>query len=188
MIPLAQNPPTKLKNFSSILNFTTPLALQGLNNSLAQSAAELWLAKVCPGRANHAFTEKFWIRPNAGFLTHNFGHRYASKSIKGPIDTDFDLVYKKTLSQKSGSMGWGPGPAKRRQNFQNMPSLWRHHQKAPTESENFFFDIDYKTCWIRRWFEQLSSSMAWRVKGLQSYERKVAHTGLRGSNNLWLEA
>ena len=47
------------------------------------------------------------------FLTHNFGYRYASKSMKGSIDADFDLVFNKTLSQKSGSMGWGPGPAKR---------------------------------------------------------------------------
>jgi len=23
-------------------------------------------------------------------------------------------------------MGWGPGPAKGNQNFQNMSSLWRH--------------------------------------------------------------
>jgi len=30
-----------------------------LNSSLAQSAAELWLAKVCPKRANYAFSEKF---------------------------------------------------------------------------------------------------------------------------------
>jgi len=27
-----------------------------LNSSLAQSAAELWLAKVCPERANYAFS------------------------------------------------------------------------------------------------------------------------------------
>ena len=58
-------------------------------------------------------------------------------------------------------MGWGPGPAKRDQNFQNMLSLWRHLQKNPTENENFFFDVNWKTCWIRRGFEQLSSSSGW---------------------------
>jgi len=57
------------------------------------------------------------------FLTHNFGYRYASKSIKGSIDENFDLVFNKILSQQSGSMGWGPAPAKVGQNFQNMPSL-----------------------------------------------------------------
>jgi len=35
-------------------------------------------------------------------------------------------------------MGWGPGPAKGDQNFQNMPSLWRHLQKNPTEKEKRF--------------------------------------------------
>jgi len=39
------------------------------------------------------------------FLTHNFGYRYASKSIKGSIDADIDLVFNKTLSPKNGSMG-----------------------------------------------------------------------------------
>jgi len=88
-----------------------------LNSSLARSAAELWLAKVCPKRTNYAFSEKFGIRPKTGFLAHNFGYRYASKSIKGSIDTDFDLVFNKTLSQKNGSIGWSPGPAKVGQKF-----------------------------------------------------------------------
>jgi len=69
------------------------------NSSLAQCAAEWWLTKICPKRANYAFSEKFWIRPKSGFLTHNFGYRYASKSIQGSIDADVDLVFNKTLSQ-----------------------------------------------------------------------------------------
>jgi len=36
-------------------------------------------------------------------------------------------------------MVWGPGPAKSDQNFQNMPSLWRHLQKPTTEKEKRFF-------------------------------------------------
>jgi len=40
MIPLTQNPQTKL-NFFFFLNYTTPLVITGLNSSLAQSAAEL---------------------------------------------------------------------------------------------------------------------------------------------------
>ena len=91
--------------------------------------------------------------------THNFGLRYASKSIKGSIDADFDLVFNKTLSQKNGSMGWGPGTAKGNQNFQNfqnMPSLWRHLQKTRTENEKRFSSMSTRrlaesveTCWIR---------------------------------------
>jgi len=94
-----------------------------LNSSLAQSAAELWLAKVCPAKVNYAFSEKLGIMTKTGLLTNNFGYRYATKSIKSSVDADVDLVFNKTLSQKNGSMGWGPGPAKGGQNFQNMPSL-----------------------------------------------------------------
>jgi len=39
--------------------------------------------------------------PKTGFLTHNFGYRYASRSI----DADFGLVFKKTLIQNNGSLG-----------------------------------------------------------------------------------
>jgi len=86
-------------------------------------------------------------------LTHNFDYRYASKSIQGSADTHFDLVFNKTLSQKSGAMGWGLGQAKSGQNFQNMSSLWRHLQKSRhRKQKSFFFDFDHKTCWIRGWF------------------------------------
>jgi len=94
-----------------------------LNSSLAQSAAELWLAKVFPERANYAFSERFVIFPKTGFLSHNFGYRYASKSIKDSFDADFDLVYNTNLSQKNESMGWVTGPTKSGQHFQNMPFL-----------------------------------------------------------------
>jgi len=76
--------------------------LQGLNSSLALSAAELWPAKVWSERENYAFTEKLGIRPKIGLLAHTFGHRCASKSIKGSIDPDFHLVFNKILSQNNG--------------------------------------------------------------------------------------
>jgi len=37
-----------------------------------------------------------------------------------------------------------------------------------------------KTCWIRREFEQLSSSIAWRVIGFQSSAKKRSRAGLKG--------
>jgi len=110
-----------------------------LNSSLALSTAELWLAKAWPERENYAFSENLGIRPKAGFLTHKFGPRCASKSIKGSIDVDFHLVFNETLRQKNGTMGWGSGPAKGGLLFQNMSSLWRHLQKNPTETENCIF-------------------------------------------------
>jgi len=40
--------------------------------------------------------------PKTGFLTYNFGYRYASRSIKASIDADFGPVFKKTSIQKNG--------------------------------------------------------------------------------------
>jgi len=75
------------------------------------------------------------------------------------------------------------GQAKMAKTMQKHPYLWRSPQKSSNQKrKNFFYDIDYKTCWIRRGFEQLSSSIAWRVIGLQSSARKVAHVGLKGLN------
>jgi len=76
--------------------------------------------------ANYVFSEKLGMRPKTGFLAHNFAHRHASKSIKGSIDADFAHVFNKALNQKNGSMSWGSGLAEGGQNFQNMPSLFRH--------------------------------------------------------------
>jgi len=112
MIPLAQNPLTNFKNIFFILNYTTPLVITGFEQLSSSICCRIMAGQVCPERANYAFSGKFWIRPKTGFLTHNFGYRYASKAIKGSIDVDFDQVFNKTLSLKNGSMGWGPGPAK----------------------------------------------------------------------------
>jgi len=38
-----------------------------VNSSLAQSAAELWLAKVCPERANYVISESFELGQKLGF-------------------------------------------------------------------------------------------------------------------------
>jgi len=86
--------PNSYKVFFELWTTQRHKSLQGLNSSLAQFSAELWLVKICPERANYAFSEKFWNRPITGFLTYNFGRRSASKSIKGSIDADFDLVFK----------------------------------------------------------------------------------------------
>jgi len=73
------------------------------------------------------------------------------------------------------------GQAKMAKITPKHPYLWRSPQKSSNpKRKNFFFDFGYKTCWIRRGFEQLSSSIAWRVIGLQSSARQVAHAGLKG--------
>ena len=55
-------------------------------------------------------------------------------------------------------MGWGPGPAKGGQNFQNMLSLWRHLQKSPTENERRFISILTKR--LAESVDSLDSSLA----------------------------
>jgi len=73
------------------------------------------------------------------------------------------------------------GQAKMAKITQKHPYLWRSPQKSSNPKRKIlFFDFDYKTCWIRRGFEQLSCSIAWRDIGLQSSARKVVHVGLKG--------
>jgi len=130
-----------------------------------------------------AILKKDVFQPRLGFgdaeiftnfwcFVHNFGYRYARKSFKVSKDVDFGLVSKKILNHNNSPMGWGPGPGK---GSQKHSHLWR----SP-ENENLFFNLDYKTCWIRRGIDQLSSSIAWRVIGLQSSAWNVVFAGLKG--------
>jgi len=154
--------------------------LQGLNSSLAQSAAELCLAKVCPKRANYAFSEKFGFRPKTFFLAHNFGYRYASKSIQGSIDADFDLVCNKTLSQKNGSIGWGPRPAKCGEISKTPPLVAITSANPPPKTKNVFFSISTRRLAEYVVFEQLSGSSGWRVMAKKVPATIVACAGRKG--------
>jgi len=89
------------------------------------------------------FLKSFELDQKLCFLTHNFGYKYVSKSIQGSIDTDFDLVFNKTLSQKSGSMGWGPEPAKISKTCFLCDVTSRN---PPLKTKNVFFYFDNKTC------------------------------------------
>ena len=90
MIPLAQNLPTKLKKFFFSLHYTTPLVITEFEQLSSSICCRVMTGQSLPWNANYAFSEKFWNRPKTGSLTHNFGYRYVSKSIKGSIDADFD--------------------------------------------------------------------------------------------------
>jgi len=63
------------------------------------------------------------IFTNFCFFNHNFGYRYARKSFKCSKDADFGLVSETNLSQKNGSMGYGPGPGKGGQKNAKTPPL-----------------------------------------------------------------
>jgi len=106
-------------------------------------------------------------------MSHNFCSRYTRKSIKGSLDADFDLVFNQTWVQKMAHWDGAQGQAKMAKITQKHPYLWWSPQKSSNpKQKNFFFNFDYKTCWIRR--------QAWQVVGLQSSARKVAHAGLKG--------
>jgi len=100
------------------------------------------------------FLKSFELGQKLG-LTHNIGYRYASKSIQGAVDVDFDLVVNKTLSQKNGSLGWGPGPAKIPKHALFVTSPGR---KPPTETEKRFFFISTRR--LAESVEGLNSSLA----------------------------
>jgi len=57
------------------------------------------------------------------FWGHNFGSRYARRSIKSSIDAGGLVVSTKSLSKNFGSLDWRPGPVKVGQKFKNTPTL-----------------------------------------------------------------
>jgi len=104
---------TKIKNFLIFFKIEiTRLSIfsEGLNNSLAQSAAELWLTKTSPTWANHTFgvilkfVLKFWL------LSHNFPNTNAGKAINSSKDSCYCLNSNKNLSQKMANWVGAQGP------------------------------------------------------------------------------
>jgi len=75
-------------------------------------------------------------------LIHNFGSRYARKSIKGSKDADHSVVSKKRRAKK-----WLIGLAPRDRyswpkGRENIPPLWRHSHRTPNPKRNFFFSLN----------------------------------------------
>jgi len=98
------------------------------------------------------------------------------------------MAYRRGLSssfqQNFEPKEWGNGLGPRA--GQRWPTFPKHVLFVTSPPENsrpkqkiVFFDFDYKTSWIRRGFEQLSSSIAWRVIGLQN-SWNVVFAGLKG--------
>ena len=130
--------------------------LEGLNSSLSQSALRVMAAKIFPDRANYTFCETFLFLSKAGFSSHNFGSRYASKSIKGSQNAHYRLVSKKNWAKK-----WLIRLAPRARH--NWPKTRKHApsmttaRKPQTQNEIFFL------IWARRRAESaegLNSSLA----------------------------
>jgi len=97
--------------------------------------------RVCPERANYTFYETFRILSKTGFLSCNFGSRYASKSIKGSKDADFDLVSKTTLSQKMAHWIGAQGQVKLSKNVKTSPHYDITPRKPQIQNEKKLFSI-----------------------------------------------
>jgi len=70
-----------------------------------------------------------------GFLSHNFGFRYAEKPIKGSEDVDFRLV-SKNMSQKS--LVGAHGQIKSAKYLKTPPLVTSPTKNSKPKSENFF--------------------------------------------------
>jgi len=56
-------------------------------------------------------------------------------------------------------------------------------RKPLTQINQFFFNRNKKSCWIRRWFEQLCSYSSWRVIAFKAFKIRakiLADAGLKG--------
>jgi len=81
-------------------------------------------------------------------------------------------------------MGWGSGPGKGDQNFQNMPSLWRHLQKTPTENEKLFFSMSTRR--LAESVKGLNSSLALAASNLWPKKGQPIAV-LKGLRGLYLD-
>jgi len=83
------------------------------------------------------------IFTNFCFFIHNFGYRYARKPFKGSEDVDFCLVSEKNLSQKNGSIGWGPGKGGQK-NAKTPPLVTFSPANTKLNTKKFFFRCQLK--------------------------------------------
>jgi len=81
------------------------------------------------------FFTNFWL------LGYQFRSRYARKPIKGSKDSDDNLVSKKTLSQKIGSLLWRPGSGKVGQKDEKAPLLVTTPNENPKPKTKIFFHL-----------------------------------------------
>ena len=118
---------------------------------------------------------------NFCFYIHFFGSNMLesqSRALKTWITAN------KNLSQKMSNLVGAQGQAKLAKKSRKHAPLWRHPQKTQTTNEKNALNLQSKTCWIRRWFEQLSSSIGWRVVALQTFQ-KMQKSGARGTQRVY---
>jgi len=128
--------------------------------------------------ANVTFCVTFLFLSRIGFLSHNFGYRYARRLNKGSKDADFSLVSKKNLSQK-----WLVGLATRaRQSWPKIrkhPHLRRSHREPQTQNWKKLLFFSTETKRLPESIEGLNSSLALAAGDL--WPKSAGHrSGRRG--------
>jgi len=84
------------------------------------------------------------------------------------------------LSQKiAGWVGFQGQVTSAKKARKPAPSMMSPTKKT-YPNHNKFFNLNLKTSQILRWFEQLSSSIAWRIMVFQRFAKKVSPTGRQG--------
>jgi len=176
MSPLAQNPPSKLKIFF-VLNYTTPPVITGFELLFSSICCRVMAGQNLPSKGKLClFLKVFGLGSKLGFWPIIL----ATDMLASQSRVLLTRMFLTNFEPKEWVNGLGPMAG------QSWPKLWKHAFFVTSPPENphrnrksFFFDFDYKTCWIHRGFEQHSSSIVWRVIGLQSSAKKVTHEGLK---------
>ena len=140
------------------------------------------LKNHCPRRLAGISIINFW------YFGRNFRTRNARKSMKHSEDLYYSLVSNKNLSQKNGylhSVGV-QGLMTSSECKQNIHKLCQHQQKPDIKNwNNFFFITNYQTFPIFEGFEQLSSSIDWRVTAFSKKQPRLAFVRLHFLSNFW---
>jgi len=137
------------KEFFFTLNCTTPQVITGFEQLSSSIWCWVMAGQILSEKANCAFSEKFWNRQKSGFLTHNVGYRYASKSIQSSVEADFCLLDADLCQQNIESKEWVNGLG--RTACQRWPKFPKHvfvvtspPKKGPPETKNVFFRFQVK--------------------------------------------
>jgi len=72
------------------------------------------------------------------------------------------------------------GQAKMAKKSKSTPTCDVSPRKPQSQNEKIYFYFDSKTCWIRRGFEQLSSSSGWRFKAKKGGANMLARVVVKG--------
>ena len=123
-----QKPPTQNLKYFLILNYKTFRVCRGFEQLFSSICSWVMAGQNLSWECKSYLSCSFLFLPKIGFLSHNFGSRYARKPIKGSKDW-----------AENGLLHWGPGPGKLGQRGRNMPPLWCHPQKTPNSKQKNHF-------------------------------------------------